>query len=473
MRKLFAILIYCAALFGGSLLCPQEAAAQFTKVDATKTPSKTTNWFQTQKAKCEKTMESVQNSQFGQFVGDAVKYTKDGIKYAKDMYEKGMDLYNQTKDSVLDSPEYKSAMISKEIAAESKKLKELQEQKLKKQQNVEAEMDLLKEQTAAKVAAAQKNLQIAEQAAGEDPAKAAENALVSADALKNLPEIEDASAPQAPSAELQGLGNEINQIQSDMESRLADMESEIKDIDSEYEEKILNQGEKVAKLTQQLSEVASESGALKNKKTEDSAEALKKNQNAFFSAGTPSIREENKIKRQRQEALSATGEETLAFKSKQLLAATAKEDKIETKKDLADTMPGESEGSGVSAEVLTEQLNVLRSYIELVLADLKLQASLEVNRLRKIEAVPVKTTFNLCDYTDPSNVGLEGVKKKADKAMSAVNKLQQTAAQVKENVNQAQEKAAQVQDAVKDAKDVVDAAKSQTPGVPDVNLIGM
>lgn len=473
MRKLFAILIYCAALFGGSLLCPQEAAAQFTKVDATKTPSKTTNWFQTQKAKCEKTMESVQNSQFGQFIGDAVKYTKDGIKYAKDMYEKGMDLYNQTKDSVLDSPEYKSAMISKEIAAESKKLKELQEQKLKKQQNVEAEMDLLKEQTAAKVAAAQKNLQIAEQAAGEDPAKAEENALVSADALKNLPEIEDASAPQAPSAELQGLGNEINQIQSDMESRLADMESEIKDIDSEYEEKILNQGEKVAKLTQQLSEVASESGAFKNKKTEDSAEALKKNQNAFFSAGTPSIREENKIKRQRQEALSATGEETLAFKSKQLLAATAKEDKIETKKDLADTMPGESEGSGVSAEVLTEQLNVLRSYIELVLADLKLQASLEVNRLRKIEAVPVKTTFNLCDYTDPSNVGLEGVKKKADKAMSAVNKLQQTAAQVKENVNQAQEKAAQVQDAVKDAKDVVDAAKSQTPGVPDVNLIGM
>ena len=200
-----------------------------------------------------------------------------------------------------------------------------------------------------------------------------------------------------------------------------------------------------------MSEVASESGAFKKKDPEDPAKALQKNQETFFSAGVPSIREENKIKKQRKEVLGDTAVEALILKSDLQLSRSASVDKTETKEELSDTMPGESEGAGVSAEVLAEQLKVLRSYIEVVLADIKLQASLEVSRLRKVSSVPMKTTFNLCDYTDPSNVGLAGVKKKADGALSTVNKLQETAGKAQEKYNQAKETANKVQEAVSDA----------------------
>lgn len=449
MKKLL-VLFACLSALLVSPLVVSGAFAQFTKVDVTKTPSKTTIWFQTQKAKCEKVMESVQTSQFGQFVGDAVKYTKDGIKYAKDMYEKGMDLYNQVKDDVLDSTEYKSAMISKEIAEESKKLKEMQESKLKKQEDIQAEIDLLKEQTAAKVGNIRQNLNIAEQSYRE--AEEAGGGLISEQAMKDLPEIKDQAAEtEAPSAEMQALENEIDQIQSDLDTQVSDYENEIKEIEDEYQEKILAQGEKITKLTKELSEVASESGAFKKKDPEDPAKALQKNQEVFFSAGVPSIREENKIKKQRKEVLSDTAVEALILKSDLQLSRSASVDKTETKEELADTMPGESEGAGVSAEVLAEQLKVLRSYIEVVLADIKLQASLEVSRLHKVSSVPMKTTFNLCDYTDSSNVGLAGVKKKADGVLSTADKLQETAAKAQEKYNQAKETANKVQEAVSDA----------------------
>ena len=482
MKKLL-ILFACLSALSVSPLFVSGAAAQFTKVDVTKTPSKTTIWFQTQKAKCEKIMESVQTSQFGQFVGDAVKYTKDGIKYAKDMYEKGMDLYGQVKDDVLDSAEYKSAMISKEIAAESQKLKDLQESKLKKQEDVQAEIELLKEQTAAKISNIRQNLQIAGLSAAEDTAAAAENALVSETAVQDLPEIETETTDiSAPNAEMQALEDEINQIQADMDLQLSDYEAQIDEIEDEYQERILTQSEKIAKLTQELSEVASQSGAFKKKEPEDSAKVLQKNQETFFTSGVPSIREENKIKKQRKESLSNTAAEALILKSDLQFSRSASVDKTETKEDLADTMPGESEGAGVSAEVLTEQLNVLYNYIEVVLADLKLQASVEVNSLRKVNSVPMKTTFNLCDYTDPSNVGLEGSKKKADNALSAVDKLQETAAKAQEKYNQAKETADKVQGAVSNAadqyqqiKDMAEDAKStvsQTGGV-DPSTIGV
>ena len=82
MKKVLCMLLSVFLAVGFVLQTASSAQAQFTKIDATKTPSKLTNWFQTQKAKCEKIMESVQTSQFGQFVGDGIKYTKEGIKFA-------------------------------------------------------------------------------------------------------------------------------------------------------------------------------------------------------------------------------------------------------------------------------------------------------------------------------------------------------------------------------------------------------
>ncbi len=443
MRRLFGIFAALALLTSGLLLPAAPACAQFVKADATKTPSKFTIWAQTMKGKCEKTMESIQNSGFGQFVGDAVKYTKEGIKYAKDMYEKGMDLYNQTKDKVLNSPEYKMAMISKEIAEESAELKKIQEQKLEKQKSIEAEIELLKEQTAAKIAAAQQNIQVLEQEVQQKNADAASSDQISAQ---------------------ESVEAEIEQIQASLDLELSDLEGQLDEINEEFQEKIIKQGEKIAKLTKELSEVASTTK--KKKKTKDPKEALKKNQSSFFTTDKPSIRVQNKIKEQRQEAMSDAGTEALVMKSEKKMNRSADVDKVETKEDLADTMPGESEGSGVSAEVLGEQMNILLSYITLMATDLKLQASIEVASFNKANSTPLKETFNLCDYTDPENVGLEGAKKKVSKvtdvaksAYQKYNAAQQKIADAKDKVNEVKSKVEQAKETVSQVQDLAEQAK--------------
>ena len=461
MKKI-VYLLFCSLLIVEAFFnIAPEAVAQVTKVDATKTPSKITVWFQTQKAKCEKIMESVQTSQFGQFVGDGIKYTKEGIKFAKDVYDNSIELYGELKDKVLNSAEYKMAMISKEIAEESQKLKDLQEEKLKKQEAVQAEIDLLKEQTSAKISSIQQNAAILAQAQNEQTTEA--EALTTRSAAELEAEQEEEALEK--SSEMEGIEVEIEQIQSEMEMQLDDYESEIENIEDEYEEKILEQGEKIAKLTQELAEVSSSSSLIK-KQPRDSSEALQETQDKFLLPRAPSIKEEKKIKKQRKQALSDVIVETSTTKADKQLSRASTKEKTDSKEELGDTMTGESEGSGVSAEVLTEQLHVLRSYIDVVLADLKLQASIEVNNLRKVSSEPLEEKFNLCDYTDQSNVGLEGIKKKASGAMSKVNELQEKVADVqgkiseaKEKVDQAKETVSNVQDQYQQVKDMAKEAE--------------
>lgn len=446
MKKILSILMSCLLI---SSIVPEmvpDASAFFFKGDATKTPSKASVWFQTQKSKCEKILESVQTSQFGQFVGDAIKYTKEGIKYAKDVYEKSTELYGEIKTSVLDSSAYKTAMISKEIASESLKLKELQEEKLKKQEAIQAEMDLLKEQTSAKISSVQQNIETMEQ-------------------TYSLAAQEDDEFGITP--EMAGVESEIEQLQSQLDMYLADYEREIDNIEDEYKEKIIAQGEKVADLTKELSEVASSTGLFKKKEPKDPVEALEETQKTLLFSGAPSIREENKIKKKRKEILSETIVETMTTKADKQLVRASTEDQTSTKAELSETMPGESEGSGINTEVLSEQLKILRSYIDVVLADLKLQASIEANNLRRVTSVPLKKKFNLCDYTDQSNVGLEGIKKKASRALQVVDKIQDTTSQVKENINKAQEAANKVKNTVNQVKDTVGQAQDAIENVKD------
>ena len=448
-RNLYLLL---NVLFFGSIFFATipDVQAQFTKVDATKTPSKLSIWFQTQKASCEKTLEGIQTSQFGQFVGDGIKYTKEGISYADDLQTKNSELYGEVTESTLNSQECKTAMISKEIAEESQKLKELQEEKLKKQESIQAEMDLLKEQTSAKINNVRQNIANLEQSMEDTASTDGEEGVILTKAEGDLSKLEDKELEKSP--EMETIEEEIEQIQNELDMQLEDYESEFENIENEYEEKILEQSEKIAELTQELSE-ASGSSTLIKKETKDTSEALQETQNKFLFYKAPSIKEENKIKKQRKEALSDVIVETTTIKADKQLSRAIMQEKTDTKEDLGDTMPGESEGSGISAEVLTEQLKILRSYIDVVLADLKLQASIEVNSLRRINSVPLKDKFNLCNYTDSSNVGAEGLKKKADKAMSSVNKLQESASQVKENVSKAQEKASEVKAGINNATD--------------------
>ena len=149
MKKIFAILALFAFAIGiAPTTVVTPAQAFLPKIDAGKTGSKISLWFQKVKSSCEKAMQWVSNSKMGKLVGDGIKATKDGVNFAKDMYKQGMDIYNQGKeyaDAAKNSKEYKSAMLGKEIAQESKKLAKIQQQMLKIQENAKQEQELLQE----------------------------------------------------------------------------------------------------------------------------------------------------------------------------------------------------------------------------------------------------------------------------------------------------------------------------------------
>ena len=146
--------------FTPQMISPVQAL--FFKFDMGKSTSKITNFIEKIKAKCEKIMEDIQNSQFGQFVGNGIKDTKAMLAFAQSKVQQGMAYYNKTKKKILNSAEYKTAMISKEIADKGMDLKKLEEEKLIKQEEIKQEIELLKKQTAGKVEALMQNMSLLE-----------------------------------------------------------------------------------------------------------------------------------------------------------------------------------------------------------------------------------------------------------------------------------------------------------------------
>ena len=93
MKKIFAILALFAFAIGiAPTTVVTPAQAFLPKIDAGKTGSKISLWFQKVKSSCEKAMQWVSNSKMGKLVGDGIKATKDGVNFAKDMYKQGMDI---------------------------------------------------------------------------------------------------------------------------------------------------------------------------------------------------------------------------------------------------------------------------------------------------------------------------------------------------------------------------------------------
>lgn len=457
MKRLLGILLCSLSLLGGQVIFAPSSHA-FLKMDLSKAANKAVTWFKTMAAKCQTVIDGVQSSQFGQFVGKGIEYTKKGIKFAQDTYNRGMELYGQ----VVDSAEYKATVISKDIAVAGKELKDIQEEKLKKQKDIQAELDLLKEQTEAKIKSAQTNLNVAAQEYGAGT-KAGEGDF-------------------EPTPELQALEDEINQIQEDYQQKEAELRAQFDEITDSYQDKIDAKTEQITKLSKDLATTAAGSDLFKKEDAisdEDSAKALKENESKMFTTEPPSVKTENKIFERRQQARGEAVEQAMVIRGDYLLRRPTAVDKAESKEGLADTMSGESEGSGVSSEVLVEQLNLLQDYINIVLADLTLQTSIELSSMHNVQAAPSSAKFNLCNYADPNDVGAKGLKSSLSDAKDKVtgeignitNKVQETKDKVTDGVNdikakgeQAMAKAGELKDQVEDGiqtvKDVADEAQN-------------
>lgn len=442
MKKLLSLFVVLLMLGAVPSVTP-DVWAQAT-MDPVKEPSKVSLWFGKMKSKCEKAMEWVANSQVGQFVGDGIKYAKQGIAFAKEQYEAAMDLYNKTKDAVLNSKEYKAAMVSKEIAQETMKMKKTQEEKKQKLEEIEQQQELLKQQAQAKIANIQSNLNLNEKRMTEDAEKSGS---VSSETQSFMSEQEKA----------------LEEIEAELEGQLDSLKSSAETIESEYNDKLETQAEKVADLGVKLNDVLKDGD--NKKETRSAKEIIQEQQDKLFlkAKEKADLATEKKKKKNRSKALNDSldgGMQVVMGDVK--LKESSSNDKVEAKQGVAGTMTGESEVSGVNTEVLGEQMNFIINYIRLNLAMIKSQAIAELNGLHELKTSAVDNKFDICQYTDPENrkSALEMAKSKAQKLQNNLNKA-------KDKFEAAKDKVEEISSTAKEAAAVAGELGSVTQGLGD------
>ena len=565
----------------GNLSINTNCQAQI-KADVVKAGSKVQSALQKAKAKCESVIEGIQGSQFGQFVGDGVKYAKQGIAYAKSASEQGMKYANEAKEKVLNSKEYKAAMISKEIANETLRLKEMGEELIEKQEEIRHEYELQKEQTAAKQKLIQQNNQIIddelnkEEALGNGNKKnvSSDNSALKTDrdsliatirkapvtiiqeairssldgfegadtnkeendldngayvienesnsfkdeaiATKDNPKAEsekksviyevdgpDAEQPQPDTSvkknsvqekinfrkkfkmsylhnsetlvfakaegeednlaslirqayDNQGIApsfmsakDEIAALQQLNNNLEIQMTEKIAEMAEEYAPKIAAQTRKIVKKEKELEGLYGKND--KKKEDKKPEEAQKENANKFFSiikdpkatigaaiATTElSLKKKREAKEKQAEYVAEESSNDFSRVAGIRQEMTSHSEEVDNTSQTAGTMPGESENSGVNTEVLAKQLMVLQNYINLMIADLQIQTTFALKALKQEAISEPKGVFNLCDYTDPSNV--MGKKECIQsKAQDAIEKTREIKGQDKQGVKNAQ-----------------------------------
>lgn len=415
MKKLLFITVVTLVLVINPF-AQYEAQAQISTVtDTMKSPSRLSLWFGKIKSNCEKAMEWVSNSKMGKLVGNGIKAAKDGVKFAQDQYEAAMEFYNDNKNAVLNSKEYKAAQISKSLATVSMELKDLQTEKKEKLEELKQQTSAIEEKYAQKVAAAQQNYQ-----------KLQGNLEKVWDEKTNSWSIGDMSDGYMD-ANLESAQKSMENLKIEQQQELKKLNQNLKDIEDSYNDKILKQSEKVATLTNKLQAVYSE----KEIKIADPTEALEKAKNEIFQQDESkrSIASDNKMKEKRlanrRQAIYDVYEKALRTQA----AMKKMQEDVSSTRKLANVTPGESETSGIHTEVLTQEIELLYKYAEMVVNDLILQSTVAASKLTPATVNKKYSKFKLCDYSEYGS--------KDNSLMGQVKQAKSTVSSLKDKVNDA------------------------------------
>lgn len=435
MKKICLMISVLLLLF----LTVGPVCAQIPKTDAVKSPSKLSTFFADVKAKGEKAVQWVSNSKMGKLVGKGIKAAKAGVKFAKAAYTSAMAIYaavGDAIDDIKDSKELKIAKLTKQITSESKKTLGYQKQKTVSAAETKEKIALVQKNAEAKVQNLENNKQVMLSSLTQEQSNNGNEE----DLQTKTHEIEESIKAQ------------IEQIQADMEAEVADLQDTQEETEDDLNEKMKTSAKKVAELTKELGKVADIKVTI-----EKPEEAVSKTQEEVFlkPEQKPTLKNQEELREKRfsnrRDSLYSTTQQSLERKTK----LTGDYEKVQVKKDLTDTMPGESEGSGVHVEVLVAQLEMLQNYTNLILQQLEIETTVEAAQFVSIDAPAKLDKFSLCKYADPPK--------------SLFDKLKDTAKSVKKSVNKAKEKVADVKEKVNDVKGAVNDVKEVSGAVKDLS----
>ena len=424
MKKLFILLSLFLSIYG------RETNAQLIVIDAAEDSGRAVNVVQKTKNTYDKTMEKISNSKMGKAIGDGTKQAKKGVSYAKGWYNKGMPFYNMGQkvvEEAKNSPEYRAAKISKNIAAEKKRITALEKEKAELEEVLQQKISLAQEKADADIRNLQQNNQ---------------NARVMAAGDSSMQGVIDDNNAQ------------IQQIRTDLQTTIAGYNSENQQRLSEIEASIQERNSNLQKLAQDLLKVA-------DVKVEDPREALKKSKESFTlkEDEDPTIKTRQRIHEQRyKERRQAvydvyTASAAVKYNRKSLT------DEVENVNELIPLMGGESDGSGIHTQILLKEADMLRRYIDYVLVDLQMEAAVEMANL-DVSKIGDLEELNLCSYYDP--------KSKTSAATERAGGLKGVISTVKSTVEQGKNTLNTVKNKVEEAKDIVNEGRELINNAGDV-----
>ena len=414
MKKLFILL----SLFL-SLYC-RETLAQAVVIDAAEDSSRSVNVIQKAQNTYNKTMEKISNSKMAKVIGDGTKQAKKGIDYAKGLYNKAMYYYKlglEVIEEAKNSPEYRAAKISKNIASEKKRIDALEKEKSGLEEVLQQKINLAQEKADADIRNLQQNNQ---------------NARVMAAGDSSMQGVIDDNNAQ------------IQQIRTDLQTTIAGYNSENQQRLSEINASIKKRMSNLTKLAQDLLEVA-------DVKVEDPREALKKSKESFTlkEDEDPTVKTRQRIHEQRYKERRQAVYDVYTASAAVKYNRKGLTDEVESVNELIPLMGGESDGSG----------------IDYVLVDLQMEAAVEMANL-DISKIGDLEELNLCSYYDPKSK-TSTAKDKAGGLKGLVSNVKNTVEKGKNTLNTVKNKVEEAKDIVNEGQELINNAGDVAGGLVD------
>ena len=422
------LIVLTALLLNGT---PAAAQNPF-KIDISKTGGKFADWVQKQQENFQTTMEQISESQFATFIGDGIKSAKEGINYAKETYNKAMDTYNKVQDAVVGSKEYQIAMLSKQIADESKVLAQLQEQKENQIASLKADMEL-------------------ERAAYQNELQA-----VVTEQEKTQLEAEMETFKTGNESELSGFEEEIARQEEQLEEEIAVVEES-------FAEQVYAQGEKIAELTKEMQELTA--GAQETTDSGDANASLTEtiNELSFQDDDVISLKDrknkEEKRRSRKQKAILSAASTSVS----NIATVDDKRDEQDTVAATSETMNGKSETVQTAIKTTVSQMENLRDYLRIELKALEAQTMMIIATSTLRTAEP-KVVIDICDYEEQKDgAGLSDIIQKGSSIVSST----------KDKLNDAKEIVSSVKEQVSEIADTAQEIGSAAENIQNIGIAGI
>ena len=364
-------------------------AQDIFKIDIGKTGGKFSDWVQKQRENYESVLEQISESQFATVIGDGIKSAKEGIQYAKETYNAALEKYEEVKNAVLDSPEYRMALVSQKIAEESLKLESLHQEQKTTIENLNISANAEIEATRAKIKQAENNFSIMAAAYEQELAKAS---------AEDRPKVEQkiADFQCGSSAELKALEAEVPEI-------IAQMLSEVAVVNEDFTKRIEDQTIKINQLRQQLNGLVSDTfGQNDDTITSASPEqsiASTMEELSIRKGAKLSLKDIKELEKRRFLKSNSVISQSAANAAEVITSTIDTDNEQQNSAAISETVNGKSEAVQIAIKGMITQIETLQKYLILELLALE-EETVKIMVNSDIETSDPKVIIDICDYIE-------------------------------------------------------------------------